>query len=997
MKKIKFFLSLMLSLVALAANAQNVTVRGTVTDANSGDGIPAAAVQVKGTTTGTVADANGNYTIVAPANGTLVFSSIGYAAVDVAVNGKTVVNVELNSDSMFLDDAVIVGYGSAKKVGSLVGSVTTVKSETLKSGASTSAMDNLQGVVAGLNVLSTGGVSGDNAISMKIHGMGSLGSSSEPLFVIDGVPSSSRSVMNMNPNDILSVSILKDAASTSIYGSRAANGVVYVTTKAGSYDTKASASVSGQYGISTLANQQFYDNFMSGDNLKDFWMRAGIYSPAEIKATYTDLGHNANTKWYEYFQQQNNPQHQADVTVQGGGSKVSYLVSASEFYQRGTTVGNEYRRYTLRSNVQARPFNWLKVGMNVSGAIDNRRSNPNWGDSANAGGNNYTSGGLSFLLNPLYHAIDPETNKEYEIQFPNGSYNPKYYVSNAWTQYDRYSVNGSVFVEIEPVKNLKLTSRLGTDTYLSVGNQYRKASYIPSNGKGSRSQSYGLSSNNTITNTIEYSFTVAKLHSLSFLVGHEGVSNASKSSSLGSSGQTDDRLLILQQGTQDTYSVSESASASKFLSFFGNANYSYADRYFLDVTVRNDASSRFGKNKRNATFWSVGGMWKIKNEKFMQNAGFVNNLDLKVSYGTQGNAAIGNYSHLALIAQGTDYAGNSSLAVAQPSNNDLTWEQQALLTAGISGRMWDIFTFDLSFYNRQTSSMLMAVPYPYTSGFSEVTANVGGLRNTGVDIELGVDIVRGKDYYLNFNTTFNYNKEVVTELFNGLDRWEIPNTGITYVVGSPVMFYYPIYAGVDPEDGQQMWYLPGENKDVTTMDPNRVTKTFNEDDLTQNTGRVRNEPFVGGFGLSGSWKGLSLLCNFSYVLGKSLINNDAFFYANPVRFAGMNTHNGVSDFWTPENRNAKYPDWTSGASMQFDTHLLQDASFLRLKQLRIAYDFPKKWFNNCPVKGVQVNFTGRNLLTFTNYEGVDPEADSNLTLGLPGNTKQFLGGLEIRF
>lgn len=292
--------------------------------------------------------------------------------------------------------------------------------------------------------------------------------------------------------------------------------------------------------------------------------------------------------------------------------------------------------------------------------------------------------------------------------------------------------------------------------------------------------------------------------------------------------------------------------------------------------------------------------------------------------------------------------------------------------------------------------MLLDVPYNYTTGFKELTANVGGLRNTGIDITLGIDILRSRDYFLRFNTTFNWNDERVTELFNGLDRWEMTSYGLAYVVGKPVSFYAPIYAGVDPEDGKMMWYLPGENVDETTKD--KTTKVFDEAALTQNTGKSLNAPANGGFGFSGAWKGLSFMVDFSYVLGKTLINNNSYFYANPNKFSNNTAIREVNDYWTPENRNAKYPDWTTGVTMNMDTHMYQNADFMRLKNLQVGYSLPKKWMERTNfLNAVKVSFTGRNLLTFTKYPGVDPEVNSNLTLGRAGNSKQYLFGLEITF
>ena len=323
MKRIKLLIvSLMTVLVSFAAVAQNVKVTGKVTDDNGP--LPGAAIMVQGTANGAITNADGTYSITVPSNATLVFTSVGYEDIIEPVNGRNTINVRMKISSELIEETVVIGYGSGQKITNLVGSVKTVKSESLSNAPSASALDMLQGQVAGLSVLTTGGVAGDNNVSMTLHGVGSLTSSTSPLFVIDGIPSSSRTIMAMNPNDILSISVLKDASATSIYGSRAANGVVYVTTKSGSYNEKATVTYRGQYGISTLADFTMYDNMMSGDELKDFWIRAGLYTYDQIQSTYTDHGYTANTKWHEYYQQFNNPQYQNDITIEGGGRRVAY-------------------------------------------------------------------------------------------------------------------------------------------------------------------------------------------------------------------------------------------------------------------------------------------------------------------------------------------------------------------------------------------------------------------------------------------------------------------------------------------------------------------------------------------------------------------------------------------------------------------------------------------------------------------------------------------------
>ena len=1000
MKKVKLLLSALMVLAAtVVASAQNIRVSGVVTDAN-GEPLPGATVMVQGTTNGTATAADGRYTLAGvPSEGTLVATMIGYIEEAVPVRGRSTVNFGLKEDSELIENAVVVGYGSAKKVSSIVGSVSTVNSETLKNAPSSSALDQLQGQVAGLSVLSYSGIAGDNAVSMQLHGVGSLGASSTPLYVIDGIPSSSRSVMAMNPNDIESISVLKDASATSIYGSRAANGVVYISTKSGSYNERSSVTVRSQYGVSTLADLTLYENMMSGDELMDFWVRSGIHTQEWIDARFnTKNGYLNNTKWYKYMMDLWNPQYQNDITIEGGGRKVAYMVAGSQYHQKGYTPGNYYDRFTLRSNVQSHPLEWLKVGANLNLSYDKTQQNPNWG-SADNGMSNYTSGGLSFLLLPMYPAVDEDGNV-YEEMFPGQNrVVPTYYMKYHPDYYNRYGVNGNVYVEIEPIHNLKIVSRAGIDAYIRLNNWMTYPSYVAAHGGTAtvgKSSQYEHQAN--ITNTIEYSWDINGDHKFSALLGQEGVDNDYSYFYSQSQGQTDDRLMALTNGTQDSRAMSDSYSQSRFLSFFGHVDYSYLDKYIFDATVRNDAVSRFGADKRNAQFWSVGAMWKVKKEDFMQNVPQINDLNLKVSYGTQGNANIGNYESLGLVGTSGTYDQVSARYMTQPENRNLTWEQQALFTVALTGRAFNLVDFDIEYYHRKTTNMLMDVPNPYTTGFTSVSQNVGALLNQGVDLTLGFDILRQRDYYLRFNTTFSYNAQKITELFDGRKRWEIANTMVAYVVGKPIAFYLPLFAGIDPADGQPMWYLPGEDKDVVQRDPNKVTKDFDDDALTQNSGKNRYAPINGGFTLSGGWKGISVQADFSYVLGKYLVSNDGYFYGNPANFSTMNTHKAMNDFWTPTHTNARYPDWSSGAVMQFDDHLLENASFLRLKNLQIGYSLPEKalaWQN--VIKSLKLTFTGRNLLTFTKYSGIDPEINSNLTYGVGGNSKQFLGGIEINF
>jgi hypothetical protein len=299
--------------------------------------------------------------------------------------------------------------------------------------------------------------------------------------------------------------------------------------------------------------------------------------------------------------------------------------------------------------------------------------------------------------------------------------------------------------------------------------------------------------------------------------------------------------------------------------------------------------------------------------------------------------------------------------------------------------------------------MLVSVPYPYTTGFSSIISNVASLRNRGINIQADIDVLKSRDLNLTFHGRFSDNSEKVTKLFQGLDHWIIPNTGVCWAVGKPVSYFYPIYAGVNPQDGQAQWYNPGNNIVSTNKDPKNVTENFNSTTLQQNTGIKRNPPILGSFGLDGNYKGFFWDVNFSFVLKKYIINNDQYFYDNPTVFVGFNQSREVLNYWKKPGDNAAFPELANGLNTgvqfsQFDSKLIENASFCRMKYATIGYNLPKSVLQHTRViKGIKLYVTGRNLLTFTKYPGVDPEVDSNLELGAYPNTKQYVGGLDVIF
>ena len=929
--------------------------------------------------TGTVTDMDGKFQLpnVPSSAKTLVISFIGMKSQELPI--KQTMNVILKPDTETLEEVVVLGYGSGKKIGSIVGSVAKVNSEKLSAKPVANAMDALQGQVSGLQVYTSSGEPGSSS-SSYIRGVGSLTADNEPLYVLDGTPVSSSVMVMMNPNDFESVTVLKDASATSIYGSRAANGVIYITTKRGKIGEKAVITASGNYGTARLARR--VSNPMNSTELLNYQLSHGIIKQ-ETYDKYINSG--IDTNWEDYFFKDDAPTYQANLSIQGGSNKTMYYVSGSYYFQDGITPRSEYNRYTFRSNLESRPTDWLRFGANFGATYDEQQTSL----FTYQGSNNLNGGIFGTILNPTYYNPYGEDGSKLDVIPGLNRYSPYYLSDKQPSSSNTAQLDGTAFIQLNPIEGLTIRSQFGIEAYDFRQTSKRLASHPDATQGGYTYEAFRRNAKLTITNTAEYNFKIKDIHDFTILIGQEGIKNDYQRFGSETTGQSDDRLSMLEAGTAATLLGADENDlyTYQFLSFFGRINYALNDKYFADFSIRNDASSRFGKDNRNAIFMSGGLMWNMKKESFLEDVNFLSDLKLKASIGTTGNSSIGNYDHLALV--GTNlYNAQGGWKINTPGNGDLGWEKQTLANIGIEASFWNKYRIELTYYNKKTSNMLMDVPVPYTSGFSSITQNVGSMTNSGVEIAVSLDLLKTKDWFVGFNMNYAYNKNKITELFYGYDEWAMPNYLVSYNVGEPVQYYMAEWAGVDPADGQQMWYIPGTDGETT--------KEYDEELLQQATGKKRYAPHNGGFGLNVSWKGLSLNADFAWVLGKYMVNNDYYFAANPYNFAGYNQSKDVLNEWKEPGDITDIPAY--GNVMQFDTHLLENASFLRLKNISLSYTLPKNWLLPTKViQGVRIMATARNLFTITNYKGADPELDTNLTYGAYPNTKQFTIGAELTF
>ena len=985
----------LLLVVTAAAYAQDITVTGTVTDASTGEGIAGATILLQGDATRWVmTDAMGAYTISVPSDGVLEVRFMGYTTQEIPVNGRTMVDVSMEIEAEMLDDVIVVGYGSATKISSVVGSASTVNKKVIANRPTANAGDALQGQVSGLQVYSSSGEPSSN-VSMRLRGVNSISSSSTPLFILDGAPVSSDVFTTLNSNDIENIVVMKDASATSIYGSRAANGVIYITTKKGTRGDKPVVSLRAQYGVSQMARHKM--DLMNGEEWFQFQEKVygDSYQMTEYQAMARKLG--INTDWQSYFLNEAAPVWSLDASVSGATDKTDYYISLGAFDQEGIAFNSNLSRYNIRTNINTKVNDWLKMGMNIGMTYQEYQTTPYMTSQQNSFGN------VMYAINNLPQWFSPYALKTDESGNPYVDYNEKL---NDWSAvgsaiYDPTylseiqpsvrtiaRVNASAYQEITPIKGLTLKAQQSVEGY-----DYRGSSKaLPvedwpfSSGTPSAAEAFERYYQLTFTNTAEYRFDVADKNHFSVLIGQEAILSDDESFGASSNGQSDLRQPYINYGTQADI-PSWSNSKITYNSYFARATYNFDEKYYLDASWRIDGSSLFGENKRYANFYSVGAMWDIKREEWLQGVSWIQDLRLKASYGTTGNSGIPyNYMSYGTVGAYGSVYGGAAWGVSTPPNPDLTWETVESLNIGVTARMWNFLGVGLEFYNKVSRDMLMEIPYSYTTGYSSGWGNIADMLNRGVDVDLSFDIIQTRDIYFNITTNFNYNYNEILSLFDGVDYYTIENTGLRLEVGYPYgEYYYVRSAGVDPRDGMQMWYDKDGN----------ITKTYSEENAVM-TGKQWFAPWSGGIQLNFQYKGLYVGADFTWVAGKYMWNNDRWFLTNPALFPTFNMTRDMLNIWTKPGDVTNIPGINS--TRQSDDTLLENASFMRLKNLQISYSFPQHWMDRTGfLAGARIYAIARNLFTITEYTGYDPEIDANLQLGAYPNTREFSFGVELTF
>lgn len=976
MKRLSLWLLLFAVLGIQSALAQTYKVKGNVVSKSDNEPLIGVSILQKGTTNGVVTDIDGNYELqIQGGEATLVFSYIGLQTQELKVNARTgVLNVAMEDDSHLMDDVVVVAYGVRKK-GTIAGSVSTVKNDKLENVPAPSFDQALQGQTTGLSVISNSGEP-SKAATFQIRGTNSINSGTAPLFILDGVPISSSDFNTISPSDIESISVLKDASSTSIYGARAANGVVVITTKRGLSMDKAKVTFRAQYGFSQLAQNNW--NMMNTAERIQYEKEIGIDTGKDY-----DVLSRTDINWLDMVFNDRAPLQNYEVSVNRATDRLNYFVSGGFYDQDGIAQSSTFRRYNMRANAEVKASDWLKVGTNSMVAYEEVEQADDGSYAL------YTPISACRFMLPYWNPYNEDGSlaSENDGTWTGTGSNPIEWMANNPVTNKKYKVLSTVFAEITPIKNLTIRAQFGADYSHSTAFMQSFPSYIINNEMGTAGRNSSDMLNLTETTTVNYRWELNSDHSFNFLLGQEGVDYRSEGFQVITSGQSNNFLTNISSGTRAS-SWADSTTSYSYLSFFGRGEYNYKDLYYADFSVRADASSRFGTGNRWAGFWSLGFMWNLKSEPFLKDIEWLSSAQIALSTGTSGNSSIPDYDHLALVSGKANYEDQAGIYPSQSGNEDLSWEK--LWSSNVALRLGfiDRINLDIEFYNKKTTNMLMLVPDSYAlTGEGEHWDNIGAMLNRGVEFNVSADVIRTKDFVWSVNANASYNKNKLLELYNGVQEYEVSTTATKLVVGHSVSeFYINRYAGVNPANGDALWY---------TKD-GQITNEYNEGDKVM-TGKTFDAPWQGGFGTSLAWKGFSLAAQFSWVADRWMFNNDRYFEESNGLYAAYNQSKRLLyDRWKQPGDITDIP--RHGVTPQFDDRFLENASFLRLKNVTLAYAFPQRLLSKSNFfSSARIYLQGQNLLTFTGFTGLDPESSSNVYKAQYPMSRQFTLGVEVSF
>lgn len=997
-----------------------VEIQGTVTN-SSGEPLPGASVRLKGTNAGTTTDATGKFSLNIPGNsGVLVISFVGFVTQEIKINGKTDIKVVLIQQDNRADEVVVVGYGSARKK-DLTGSVGVVDVREQYKSPIIATEQMLEGQVSGVQVSQNQSQPGGAVFSIRIRGTNSINSGNEPLYVIDGYAGGD--IVTISPSDIASISVLKDASATAIYGSRGANGVVMITTKRGNYNAKG-LTIDAYTGVQKVAKKyKMMDAKQFASYLNEIQTLYNQQNGTNDPLPYTSAeisGMGKGTDWQDAVFRAA-PVSNITIGMNGGSNNTRYYTSLSYFDQKGVMIATDYKRGILRFNVDHNMSNRFKMGLSSYLSYDYQKV-----ASVNTGGGITSPGVLwdAVRFNPAVPVKDEEGNYTYlNGPLPNVGPlgNPVAYALLSKNGLYRFATTANFFVEYEMLKGLKLRSSLGAG-YDNRGNRVFTPSSIfaGSSSNGYAAQSSGQHYNWLTENTITYDKAINDKHVLNVVGGFTFQHWYNKGFSAGITNLANNNLGYDNLGIGDPVIPSAFFDENVLTSFFGRINYSFAGRYLLTATARADGSSRFGDRHKWGYFPSGAFAWNVAEENFMKHIKSVSALKLRLSYGITGNQEIGDYISLPVYVNdiyslGRDPSPVTAIFPVQVANPDIKWEQTATADIGLDLGLWNNrVEITTDYYNKKTTNLLLYINVPLTSGYESLLRNIGAVQNRGFEFSLTSRNIVNPTFkwesVLNFSTNKNKvldigtNKEIfVGEITNNI----FSGTSGIIQVGQPIgSFYGYMFDGIwqtqDEIDrsGTEQPVAPGDPK-YRDLDGDKSLTGLDRAIIGQALPK-----FIYGFTNNFKYGRLGLTIFLQGIYGNKIFNENRYEIENGFPIFNKLAY-VATDSWNGPNTSNTLPSIIStyrrGAG--FSSDMLENGSFLRVKTVTLSYDLPLNKLTSA-FKAASVYVTAQNLLTFTKYSGYDPEVNSfdnsnQLSLGTDYNAypnyRTFLAGVRFSF
>lgn len=970
--------------------AQTTRVTGLVVSADDGEPIIGATVLAKGTTVGTVTDIDGKFALDVPhAVKTLQVSYVGMKSVDVAV--KPTLRITLSSESKDLDEVVVVAYGTTSREAK-TGAVNTVKSDQIIDIPASSVDKMLSGKMAGVMITSSSGQPGAST-DIRIRGTSSITAGNSPLYVIDGVAvmtgdqsvtvNTSNAIAMINPNDIESITVLKDAAAASVYGSRAANGVILITTKAGK-EGRAKFTARAKYGVSTIANDNNF-RMMTPSELLEYQRVAIVNAgknPDDPTGTYYrpyELLTRTQTNWMDQMTRTGSMQ-EYEITASGGSAKNSYYSSLSYHDNEGIFYGIDFKKMQARVNADQELTKTLKTGVRVNVGYM-------YTEDIAMQGLYYTNpifaGMLILPWTPAYNEDGSHNTAITENSNVNPRANAEY--NDQWEK--QYRFNGNMYLQWTPVKNLVLKTTNAAEMAFTEGRNYTSYKVYPYDGYPYLYTTQAQFRLLTTSNTINYN-NVINDHAFRVLAGQEAVHKHTWYFTESSQEVSEDiPYHVSGNSTNDIYQWIQSEA---LLSFFGIVDYNYASRYFLQASVRGDGSSKFGKNSKWGCFYSFGGSWNAHNETFMKDIPWLNQAKLRVSYGINGNNNIEPYQSYGVYSQSV-YNGVTGLVPSSPANDDLSWEKNAAWNFGLDFGFLKRFTGSIDYYTRKTSDMLLSKALSSTSGFTYSYQNVGSIRNKGIEFQIDANIISTRDWQWNAGFNIAHNQSKVLELAGDEMMNYSTDSRLKHIVGEKLFtFYLKDYYGVNPVNGEALW---------RTADGS-LTNDYNQAAYVKSGSP---EPtYTGGFNTDVSWKGLQLSVQLEFKGGNKIYIAENRYFHSDGNYMSYNQAASALNYWKQPGDTGVNPKPIAGNtsnSYSYDSNrFIENGDYLRIKDVTLSYTLPQNLTKKIGINNCRIYLSGLNLYTFHDVDFWDPERGiDGMGYGVYPVTKTLVGGIDLTF